>query len=388
MKSILVTSICTVGGMFMKAILIDDEPLALDFLEHQIKKVSHITIAGKFLYLDLNKESDLLNNVDIVFLDIEMPEMNGLELAELLVEKYPDMTIVFVTAYNEYAVEAFELNALDYIVKPVQLDRLKKTIGRIEKQINIPAESSSSDGHPLQIQVCRELAFVMNDQIEPLKWRTAKVQELFLYLLLNVGKTIRKDELSELLWPDFEIDRAHSQLYTAIYHIRKTLNPFRDHFSIKNMNEGYILMGNNIQIDMVEWEHKISSLPPIHSGNIDQYEDAMSLYTGSYLQEHAYAWIEPERYRLEQLWVKTVYQITDHYLQQDNLEYAEAWLVKICTLRPEEESAHFTLMKLYADIGYGMFVHQQFAQLRDALNELGVKISPKIKKWYQNWANN
>lgn len=371
--------------MFMKAILVDDEPLALDFLERQIKKVSDIDIIGKFLYLDIDNELSLLTNVDVVFMDIEMPEINGLELAEQLLEKQPDISVVFVTAYNEYAVEAFELNALDYIVKPVQLERLKKSIERIEKHINISDEPISPARHPLHVQVCRELAFKKNGNSEPIKWRTTKVQELFLYLLLNEGKTVRKDELSELLWPDFEIDRAYSQLYTSIYHVRKTLRPYIDHFSIKNIHDGYILTINDVQIDIIEWESKIKSLPSINQDNIEQYESAMELYTGAYLQEYAYAWIEAERFRLEQLWVKTAYQIAHYYDELENIDQAESWYVKICTIRPEEEYAHFSLMQLYADLGYGLLVHQQFAQLEKALKEIGVPISQNVSDWYHKW---
>src|SRR5690625_347092 len=103
--------------MSMKAIVIDDETLALDYLERQIKKSSSVTVVGKFNIFDLRKHSSLLKEADIAFLDIEMPEVNGLELAEKLLEMNPTLSIVFVTAFNNYAVEAFELNALDYVLK-------------------------------------------------------------------------------------------------------------------------------------------------------------------------------------------------------------------------------------------------------------------------------
>src|SRR5699024_9093932 len=102
----------------MKAILIDDESLALDFLESELNKVSHITIVHKVVNFELNKDAKLLAEIDIIFLDIEMPGMNGIQLAEKLLEIKPTLIIVFVTAFHEYAVQAFELDSLDYLVKP------------------------------------------------------------------------------------------------------------------------------------------------------------------------------------------------------------------------------------------------------------------------------
>lgn len=83
--------------------------------------------------------SELLKDIkglrpDLVFLDIEMPEMNGLELAARLLELQEDIEVVFVTAYREYALEAFGVNALDYLLKPVVPDLLHRTIDRVLKR--------------------------------------------------------------------------------------------------------------------------------------------------------------------------------------------------------------------------------------------------------------
>src|SRR5699024_11202394 len=99
----------------MKAILVDDEQLALDFLELQLEKVGGIEIVGKYNNLNFyyDNEHTMLDTIDVVFLDIEMPDMSGLELAELFLEVNPSLSIVFVTAHNEYAVQAFALHVLD-----------------------------------------------------------------------------------------------------------------------------------------------------------------------------------------------------------------------------------------------------------------------------------
>ena len=72
--------------------------------------------------------------MDIVFLDIQIPEINGIELAEQLLEMKPKLSIVFVTAFDNFAIKAFELNALDYILKPVRKERLLNTVERIKQK--------------------------------------------------------------------------------------------------------------------------------------------------------------------------------------------------------------------------------------------------------------
>ena len=95
-------------------------------------------IKGKFTeplaVLDFLK----IHQIDAVFLDIEMPDMDGIELANRIVDLQEGMVVVFVTAYNQYAVEAFRLNALDYLMKPVTAERLRETLERIIKEKTIP----------------------------------------------------------------------------------------------------------------------------------------------------------------------------------------------------------------------------------------------------------
>lgn len=375
------------GGVFVKAILVDDEPLALDFLERQLKKVSDISIIHKFVNFNLSKDTAILEDIDVVFLDIEMPEINGLELAEKILEIEPTIIIVFVTAFSEYAVQAFELNTLDYIVKPVQLDRLEKTLARIEEKINYLNTTPTPDNNILRINVCRELSFeVTKGHAEVVQWRTAKAQELFLYLLLHTGKTVRKSDLAELLWPEIDFSDDYSQLYTAIYHVRKTLSTFGNHFILKNVADGYHLNIKNVSIDIVEWEQNIKSGPPIDIKSIADYEIMMKPYTGGYLEAYDYLWAVPERYRLEILWLKAAYQLANVYFEHTDLENAQTWYAAICDFRPEEELAHYYLMKIYDKSGYGLLVDHQFSQLKTALKELDLEVSPHIQEWYDQWA--
>ena len=97
----------------LKAVLIDDEEIALDVLEILLNEIGGISVAGKFQIVSEAADQVELLQPDLIFLDIEMPGINGLAGGEMLLTRCPDAEIIFVTAYHQYAVEAFEKNAID-----------------------------------------------------------------------------------------------------------------------------------------------------------------------------------------------------------------------------------------------------------------------------------
>lgn len=101
----------------MRCVIIDDEPLALDLLESYVNKTPILTLEGKFSSAILAIEQLKENPVDLVFLDIQMPLLNGLEFARLI---NPEQTrVVFTTAFEQYAIDGYKVNALDYLLKPI-----------------------------------------------------------------------------------------------------------------------------------------------------------------------------------------------------------------------------------------------------------------------------
>jgi two-component system LytT family response regulator len=121
----------------MKALLIDDERLARQELKSLLAPYPEIQIVGEANNAETAIESIKLLKPDVIFLDIQMPGKNGFELLEEI-SGLPE--VVFVTAYDEYAIRAFEVNALDYLLKPVQPNRLAETVKKI---LNKDATSSS-----------------------------------------------------------------------------------------------------------------------------------------------------------------------------------------------------------------------------------------------------
>lgn len=122
----------------LNALLVDDEPLALRRLEYDLAQVPDLKVVGTTS--DSTAAVGMVRALkpDVLFLDIRMPVMNGFELIEAL---EPDTTpaVIFVTAFNQYATEAFEAAAADYLLKPVRLDRVQRAVERARESLELKA---------------------------------------------------------------------------------------------------------------------------------------------------------------------------------------------------------------------------------------------------------
>ncbi|MEM9304129.1 MAG: LytTR family DNA-binding domain-containing protein [Pseudomonadota bacterium] len=117
----------------MKALIVDDEPLALERLERLIEETGCCELAGRAMTgREAVEVCDRLRP-DVVLLDIQMPEMDGIEAAHHIKRMDPAPAVIFCTAYDEYALNAFEASAVDYLVKPVRAERLVEAIDRARR---------------------------------------------------------------------------------------------------------------------------------------------------------------------------------------------------------------------------------------------------------------
>jgi two-component system response regulator AlgR len=118
------------GGCQMKVLIVDDEPLARLRLKHML---SHLQVDD---VLEAGNGSIALEMVakqlpDLIFMDIEMPEMDGIEAAQLIKQAHPSLPIIFSTAHDDFALKAFDLSATDYLLKPLSIDRLKQALQKV-----------------------------------------------------------------------------------------------------------------------------------------------------------------------------------------------------------------------------------------------------------------
>lgn len=107
----------------MNCIIVDDEPLAREAIELLVKDIDYLTLAGTFNNASAAARYMEENTVDLIFLDIQMPGITGIEFAKTIARR---TLIVFTTAYSEYALDSYEVDAIDYLIKPVEPERFRK----------------------------------------------------------------------------------------------------------------------------------------------------------------------------------------------------------------------------------------------------------------------
>jgi DNA-binding LytR/AlgR family response regulator len=133
----------------VRALIVDDEPLLRTHLAHHLSQLwPELEIAGEAR--NGREAVDLVEQLrpDVVFLDVHMPGMNGVEAARLM---GPDVQIVFVTAYEQYAVAAFEQGAIDYLVKPFDAERLGESVARLRRRVAERRRMNDADAVPGQL---------------------------------------------------------------------------------------------------------------------------------------------------------------------------------------------------------------------------------------------
>ena len=186
----------------MKCLLVDDEPLALDILESYLQRIPNMELIGKCS--NALEASEFLKNhkIDLMFLDIQMPEITGLEFMRSL--SNPPL-VVFCTAYSDFAVEGFELDAIDYLLKPVSFERFAKTVERAKEYIalkkNDTVETSDLDNDYIFIKSNQKQIKLSYDQIlyveafaDYVKLYTSEKRYVTLQTMKNMEQKLPKDK--------------------------------------------------------------------------------------------------------------------------------------------------------------------------------------------------
>lgn len=131
--------------MTLNCFIIDDEPLAIEVIENHISKIDSLEIAGTFQNAVKAFQALRDTQVDVLFLDIQMPRLTGIEFLRTL--KNPPK-VIFTTAYREYALEGFELDVIDYLLKPISFDRFLKAVDKLYDNIPSSTTVEVAAAHP------------------------------------------------------------------------------------------------------------------------------------------------------------------------------------------------------------------------------------------------
>ena len=195
----------------MTAICVDDEPLVLQLtLSPGFQEVEGF--AGPLEALDWLEN----HTPDIALLDIDMPGMNGLELARRIRDMHPDTAVIFLTGYSEYALDAFQLHASGYLMKPINREKLASEVEY--------ALSGRNRGKASNVFAKTFGNFDLLVDGRPLVFKRSKSKELLAYLVDRHGGNVSRPEAFAVLWEDTFYDRAmQKQMDVVIRSLRSTL---------------------------------------------------------------------------------------------------------------------------------------------------------------------
>lgn len=205
--------------MKLNCIIIDDEPLAIDLLKSYVQKTPFLELIGTFSNALASIETISNNHIDVIFLDINMPQISGLEFSKTL---SPSTRIIFTTAYDQYAVEGFRLNALDYLLKPINYTEFLQASNKalewfnlMEKNDTDNAVSASSifvkSGYRIE-KIDFDTILYIENQKDYVKFHLENIKE-------PVSSLMSMQSLEEKL-PDKQFMRVHRSFIVNLYKIK------------------------------------------------------------------------------------------------------------------------------------------------------------------------
>jgi Response regulator containing CheY-like receiver and SARP domains len=331
----------------MKVILIDDDKAMLLILKRIFNKIQGVKVINTFNnsinVLEFVKE----HNIDMAFLDINMPGENGVDLAKKILKTSPLTDIVFTTSYREYAVEAFDICAFDYIVKPVLVERLQRTVSRALKKRSVLVEKALAKEKKFSVYLLGGID-VSSQILGTVKWISTKSMELFVYLLLKESRNISKNVIIEDIFRGMPLKNAENYLKTAVYQIRKALEPHDSNSLLISNNGYYKLEYDDFYVDFIDFEERIEKLEKIDSSNLQKALAAEKIYLGDLLGDRVYYWSMSEREKYLDQYLSLAKKLGKYYFDNGNMEQASYILKKLIKINPFHEETNCLFMKVFA----------------------------------------
>ncbi|KOP71424.1 transcriptional regulator [Lysinibacillus sp. FJAT-14745] len=334
----------------IRVIIMDDEPLALINMEKKLKEFNSIEVIKSFTTAkDLLAEGPSLD-FQVAFLDVEMPGMNGLEIARLLKEWNKNIFIVFVTAYRDYAVQAFEIHSIDYLLKPISKARLETTINRIQELLHLENKSTPIQINKPTLTIQCFGGFVVLHNDKAIHWRTLKTKELFAFLFSNLNHHVPRDTIIDALWADTEFKKARVQLHTTVSYLRTTLSALGYSEVIQYANGCYILQLEDFQCDAHDLEHNLNGKTETGKIDVEKAEALIQNYQGEFMASLDYPWITSKANFMNNKFTLLLHDLVEHYTAIHDVKKREEILLLTIEHYPYSDKTIRQLIKHYTEV--------------------------------------
>ncbi|OXS53797.1 hypothetical protein B1A99_28250 [Cohnella sp. CIP 111063] len=340
----------TEGGTDMlRVIAVDDELPALRRAGKLLETFEGVRVDGLFDKAQAFLEHALTapEPIDLVLLDMEMPGIHGLELARRLRDIRPEVQIAFLTAYEEYARDAFQVEALDYLLKPIMPEDLERALGRAAKRgerTGSARESASRTG----VSVRSFGPFSVEDENgRPIRFRNSKGRELLALLHAYRGRPVGRAQLTDGLWFGRDADKTQANLHSTVYQLRKDLEACGLENAIeqsKTAGGSYALRWDVAFDDVAAYEEELRRFR--ETGSLTPLMRAVQLYGEGYLAGSGYEWAAPRQAELELEFVGLLEAMVDAYVGQGRYEIALNPLQRWSQLLPLSGRLHAKMIAL------------------------------------------
>lgn len=358
-----------------KVIAVDDEQNALNRFERLVSQDSRLELLKTFTKVSDAVEFSKNNHIDIAFLDIEMPEMTGLELAEVLMDSNPYLEVVFVTAYNQYALEAFKAHATGYLLKPLSMEDFTTQIDTMEKKLN---KTHTVEDDRLVINCFGAFSIKKATNSTPLRFRTSKAEELLAYLIQSEGRARSKDMILDTLWPETDLDKAANNFRVTCTYIRSTLADFGYTDILIRDHDDYSINTARINCDYLDFKSKITSPDTL---SLKDTEELVNIYKGPYLENRFYDWAEETKGWLETRYIQLLYRAGKLYSQAGRVDAAIDAYEAVLRVDLYEEDAFREIIALKQTKLPPAAILEYYEKYKDNLfKEYGLEPSREIKE--------
>lgn len=275
----------------MRIAAVDDETHALERFERMVSNVTELSLCGLFETGEQLLAYLRENPLDAVFLDIEMPGINGLQLSEQIQNLNENIEIIFVTAFNQYAVDAFEVQAMDYIMKPLTEERLGKTIRRLLKT----NRTATCPGKPF-IQCFGEFEVLLNGEV--MTWKNSKAKEVLAFLVHKNGVPVSWEKIAAAVWPDYNSEKAQTNFHATTYLLRKRLAEAGLSQILESVRGNYRIVTDKVDCDVYQLEEIIKKNQKKRKEDTRLLEQPVQK---GYMEGSGYDWAYPRAAELDEI---------------------------------------------------------------------------------------
>ncbi len=367
----------------MRVVIIDDIKSTGETLSKMLSEMPAVQVEGVFNNTAIAYNFLKTEPVDVIIIDINIPEENGIAFAKRVRELTPSLMIIIISATNDYALEAFDIYALDYIVKPVSRERLERTINRIREILNVISGCRHCGIKYRLYAYCLGDFTLRSADGEAIRLQSSKSEELLAFLLFNRGKAVDKWRIIEELFAEMPIYNAETYLNTTTYKLRKALEPYGMKDAVICRNGSYKIDIEKIYVDFIDFQNRIRVSTPIDMSSLKEALELESLYAGELFGDKDYFWLRTDRERLFLAYWSFAKQLSKKLVESGKHTLALELLKRIEDHDPYDEEVNTLLMKVYAALRDRISMKRQYERYVGLVyKELGIVPEDSFKRFY------